>query len=106
MTPSAAPETAVTKPKSLIKRYSWAVLITAAALGVRLLLDPILEFRIAYATFFIAVAISAVLGGWGPGLVSALLGGFAALYFSLSFRRGITYSGLKAPRINLGLLCT
>jgi PAS domain S-box-containing protein len=76
----ATPETTLAKPKSLITRYSWAVLLTAAALGVRLLLDPILESRIAYATFFIAVAISSVLGGWGPGVVSTLLGGFAARY--------------------------
>jgi PAS domain S-box-containing protein len=56
-------------------------LATALAAGVRLLLDPILAFKIPYATFYLAVPISAVLGGWGPGSVSALLGGFAALYF-------------------------
>jgi PAS domain S-box-containing protein len=68
---------------SLIARCLWAVLLTAAALGVRLLLDPILGIRVPYATFYIAVAISAVLGGWGPGVVSALLGGFVAVYFLL-----------------------
>src|SRR5215813_10198656 len=79
MTSEKTPKT----PKSLITRYSCALLITAAALGIRLLMDPLLDSRIPYATFYIAVAISAVLGGWGPGVVSALLGGFAALYFIL-----------------------
>jgi two-component system, cell cycle sensor histidine kinase and response regulator CckA len=89
MPQSATPETALAKQKSLITRYFWAVSITAAALGVRLLLDPVLGFRIAYATFFIAVAISAVVGGWGPGVVSALLGGLAAVYFILPPRHHV-----------------
>jgi PAS domain S-box-containing protein len=48
-----------------------------------------LRFRIPYATFFVAVAISAVLGGWGPGVVSTLLGGFAAVYFILPPRHHV-----------------
>jgi PAS domain S-box-containing protein len=48
-------------------------LITTTAVGVRLLLSPELGDRTNYMTFFAAVAISAALGGWGPGLVSALL---------------------------------
>jgi PAS domain S-box-containing protein len=89
MPQSATPETALAQPKSLITRYAWAVLISAAALGVRLLLDPMLRFRIPYATFFVAVAISAVLGGWGPGVVSTLLGAFGAIYFILPPRHHV-----------------
>ena len=81
--PQGATTETRTKPMSLIARYSWAVLATAAGLGVRLLMDPILGFDIPYATFYISVAISAVLGGWGPGVASALLGGCAAAYFIL-----------------------
>jgi PAS domain S-box-containing protein len=72
-----------TDHKSAIAHYFWAVLTTAVALGLRLLLDPVLGFAIPYATFFVAVAISAILGGWIPGVLSAVLGGFAALYFIL-----------------------
>src|SRR6478672_9923237 len=66
---------------SAIVRYGWGVLITAAALAVRLLLDPILGDEIPYATFFLGVAASSLLGGWGAGVVSSLLGGFFTLYF-------------------------
>ncbi len=68
---------------SLLLRYLAALLITAAATGVRLLMDPVLGFKIPYATFFIAVAISTVLGGWGPGMLSTVCGAVAALYFIL-----------------------
>ncbi len=81
MPQSVTSEITPAKLRSLVARYSWAVLATAVALGVRLLIDPILGFRIAYTTFYIAVAVSAVLGGWGPGALSAVLGGLAALYF-------------------------
>jgi K+-sensing histidine kinase KdpD len=104
MTQGATPETTPARPKARIARYFWAVAITAAALGVRMLLDPILRFRIPYATFYIAAAISAVVGGWGPGAVSAILGGVAALYFILPPR----YHPFKitARTLNSGLSCT
>src|SRR5690242_6417646 len=64
-----------------VTRYGWAVLTTAAALAVRLLLDPILGFAVPYATFFLSVAASSLVGGWEAGIVSALLGGICTLYF-------------------------
>jgi K+-sensing histidine kinase KdpD len=58
-----------------------SVLTTAAALAVRLLLDPTLGFGIPYATFFISVAASSLVSGWKAGIVSALLGGGLHAYF-------------------------
>src|SRR5215469_6629238 len=93
MPQDAAADRTPRKPMSRIARYSWAVLATAAALGLRLLIDPILGPRIPYATFYIAVAISAVLGGWGPGVVSAILGGCAAVFFILPPRYHLAIAG-------------
>src|SRR5690349_14371359 len=67
--------------KPALAGYGWALLTTAAALVVRLLLDPILGFAIPYATFFLSVATSSLMAGWQAGVVSALLGGISTLYF-------------------------
>ncbi len=66
-----------------LSRYGWAILSTSAALGLRLLLDPLLGARIPYATFFVAVALSAVVGGAIPGMLATVLGALAAVYFIL-----------------------
>jgi PAS domain S-box-containing protein len=66
---------------SALVPYGWAVSTTAAALAIRLLLDPVLGFSIPYATFFLAVAMSSLLGGWVSGIIAALLGGISTLYF-------------------------
>src|SRR5215471_15579179 len=44
-------------------------LLAAAALGLRLLLSPCLHDLIPFATFFIPITVSAVLGGIIPGLM-------------------------------------
>ncbi len=71
------------KPRSYLLRYGFAAAAVAAALGFRLLLQPLTGIRVPYAAFFVAVAISAILGGLGPGLFASLLGGLAASYYLL-----------------------
>src|SRR5207248_3498051 len=50
--------------------YLVAGLATAAAFGVRLLLDPLLGDHLPYLTFFAAVVAAAWHGGWWPGLLA------------------------------------
>ncbi len=70
-------------------RYGLPVLSTAAALGVRMLLDPVLGTRIPYATFYVAVALSAVAGGAIPGMIATFLGAVVAAYFVLEPRHSL-----------------
>ena len=72
--------------------YAVAVAATAALLGLRLLLWPVLGDAVPNMTFFPAVMIAAYYGGFGPGLLATLLGAVAADYFLVppyySFRLG------------------
>ena len=64
--------------KRALWRYGLPVACTAAALGLRVLLDPVLGSRIPYATFYVAVMVSAVVGGALPGMIATFLGAWAA----------------------------
>jgi len=64
-----------------LRRFGWPVLLTAAALGLRMLLNPWLGDRIPYGAFYISVTLSAILGGALPGFIAIALGMFAAIYF-------------------------
>jgi PAS domain S-box-containing protein len=85
---------------SPISGYVVAVALTAAALGVRLWLEPALTDRIPFATFFAAVALTAWFGGFGPCLAAIVLGSLASWYFVLEPR--YTFA-LHLPYQSLGL---
>ena len=57
----------------LLLRYGVAVLSVLAALGLKLLIDPLIVQRIPFMFVFAAVIVSAWYGGFGPGLLA--LGG-------------------------------
>ncbi|MBC8036305.1 MAG: DUF4118 domain-containing protein [Rhizobiales bacterium] len=65
-------------------RYFAAVLLVALALAIRLLIAPIGP-AVPFITFFPAAAMSAILGGLGPGLLSAGLGAVIASFLFISF---------------------
>jgi len=62
-------------------RYSLAVCAVAAALILRLLLNPYMGFTAPYMTFFAAVMLAAWFGGLGPGILASILSLLAADYF-------------------------
>ena len=62
-------------------RYGVAIGATAAAILLRLALDPVWGIRLPYITLFPAIMLSAWLGGFWPGIVSTLLCAAAAEYF-------------------------
>lgn len=86
---------------SPISGYIMAVALTAAALGVRLWLDPVLMDRIPFASFFAAVALTAWFGGFGPCLAAIVLGALAVWYFVLEPRHSFA---LDLPYQTLGLI--
>ncbi len=62
--------------------YSLSALAVAAAVGVRLLLDPWMgQAGVPYITFNAALAVVAFLCGRGPGITATILGAFACIYF-------------------------
>lgn len=70
--------------KSAFTRYTVSITSVLAAFLLRLLLLPFLGDETPFITFFPAVAISALYGGLGPGLVSILLSALTAGCFIMS----------------------
>jgi PAS domain S-box-containing protein len=67
--------------RSTLLRYGCAVVSTALALWLRLLLDPIVGNQFPIALFFFAILLTAWYGGTGPALTAVVLGGVSADYF-------------------------
>ena len=85
-----------------VVRYAVAVAATALATLCSLAADPIIA-RIPAAFFLAAVALSAWYGGFGPGLVSAILGLLAIDYFIFPPRFAFDFTNPDDP-ITLGML--
>jgi PAS domain S-box-containing protein len=66
---------------SAAARYAFAVACCVAAFLIRVWLDPVLHASSPLILFAVAVAVSALRGGFGPGLLTVILSCFAALYF-------------------------
>lgn len=57
--------------------YAMAVILVGAAIWARYLLEPILHGEIPFALFFVAVALTAWFGGYGPCLLAVACGAIA-----------------------------
>ena len=66
------------------QRYGVALIISAAALALKLLLLPLVTHDEPAALFFAAVMISAVFGGLGPGLLATAIGALCDEYFFMA----------------------
>jgi PAS domain S-box-containing protein len=77
-------------PSSTISNYGIALLAVAVAILIRAALTPWMGSTFPLATMFSAVAFVVWYGGWGPALVTALVGWFAAGVF---FRGGQGFVG-------------
>jgi PAS domain S-box-containing protein len=64
-----------------VLRFCWPVLLTSAAVSLRMLLSPWLGIHLPFATFYISVTLSAILGGALPGFLAIVLGILASDYF-------------------------
>jgi PAS domain S-box-containing protein len=78
---------------SFALRYGLAVASIALATWVRLLLDPAVGFQFPYATLFFAVLLTAWFGGFGPAVLSVLLGALFSAYFLLPPRGSFSLEG-------------
>lgn len=78
---------------STFARYGLAIALTLIALGIRLAFAPLLSASTPFIFFYPAVFISALYGGFGPGLVAALSGGLMATYFILRPEHALMFEG-------------
>jgi len=76
-----SPQTVGMKPW---QTYLFAVVITAAVLGIRLALDGPLEGQPALVLFAVPIVLSSYVGGFGPGLLATALSLLFASYFLLA----------------------
>jgi len=75
-----------------VARYGVAVLLIAAALGLRMVLQPLLGVSVPYLQFFPAILLAAWYGGFGPGALGTGLSALIAMYLFLP-PAGLAVSG-------------
>jgi diguanylate cyclase (GGDEF)-like protein len=85
-----------------LRWYGLAVGLSALALTLMLLLRPLMESSIFF-LFLAAVAISAMYGGLGPGLVATLLSALAANFFFLAPQYALLGGMEEALRLGIFL---
>jgi PAS domain S-box-containing protein len=66
---------------SVVASYAFAVLCVGLATLLRLQLDDILGSAYTYITFYLALLVSAGVGGWRSGFTALFLGALSASYF-------------------------
>src|SRR3954451_7066102 len=76
-------------PRDTWLNYIIAILLVGLAWWSRALIEPVIGDQIPFATFFVAVGLTAWVGGYGPCLVSVLLGALISWYFVLSPRHAL-----------------
>jgi hypothetical protein len=64
--------------------YAVAVLAALAAWGARAVIEPYLPGSVPFVTYFVAVAVSGWIGGYGPAVLTTALGACIVRYFYMS----------------------
>jgi PAS domain S-box-containing protein len=86
--------------RSSLSAYLLAALVTAAAVGLRALLDPWLGNELALVTLYASLAVAVWVGGLGPALLATAAGYLACNYWFIPPRGALH---LDAPEL-IGLL--
>src|SRR5947209_5099319 len=87
--------------RTALLRYGGAVILTALAVVLRLLLDPLLGEHLPFITLFAAVGFVAWYGGRGPALLALLAGALGVTVFVLQPRYSFA---VAQPEYQVGLL--
>jgi len=66
--------------------YAMAVVLIGLSIWAHILLEPVIHGEIPFALFFVAVALTAWFGGYGPCLLAVALGAITVWYFVLEPR--------------------
>lgn len=84
--------------------YLVAAITTLAALGLRILLDPVLRDQATYLTFLLAILAASRFGGFRPGMLATALSAVALDWFCLEPYTSLAISSSKAMA-GLTLFC-
>ena len=98
--PEPGPDPDAVKPAGLV--YSLAILIALLAVLLRVALQPVLGDYSPYTVALLATVFVAWYGGFGPGLVTLLLSGVAAVYLFVPPRGQVVLDDLP-KQFGLGL---
>ena len=90
-------------PERVKERYGIALACAALAILLRDLLEPLLGHVSFYVTVYMAVTFSALVGGVGPAIATALLGTAGVVYWFVDPRKSFTISDV--PEIHQLLGC-
>lgn len=90
--------------ESTALRYLVAAIMTLGALGLRMLLDPVLRDQATYLTFLLAVLAASRFGGFSPGMLATALSALALDWFFIEPRESLHISSPKAMA-GLALFC-
>ena len=72
--------------RAVLMPYGIAILAVAVAAVLRLGLESILIGSASYIFYMPAILIASALGGWGPGVLTTILGLFLGMFFVADFR--------------------
>ena len=86
---------------SSVSPYLAALLLVAAALLIRLMLQPVVGNGSPFLLFAVAVLAAASYGGWRPGLLATVTSALTGLYFFVEPRYSLRLDG-KSAAIQLG----
>ena len=89
-----------------LRRYGTAVLSVLIAAALRLALDRWLGAGVPFITFFLAVMITAWMGGLGPGLVSSALSSLIANYVFIPPYYALSWGSQDIAAVSIFLLET
>src|SRR5689334_98515 len=90
----ANPEFPSRRVASAVLQYGLSVLLVLCALLVTLLLNP---DTLSTPLFFLAIMLSAWVGGIGPGLAAAALATLAVVYFFLPPKYSLRFNPAELP---------
>jgi PAS domain S-box-containing protein len=80
--------------RPVLLSYGSAIVTVAAATLLRWLFDPLLDERLTYTLFYLAILVSSWYGGLMPGLIAVVLSGFTARYLFIEPRYSLAIDSL------------
>lgn len=90
-------------PQRIATRYATAVASAALAVLLRWVLDPVLGHVAFYITLYITVTFCAVVCGYGPAIVSGVLGFLGLFYWFVDPRHSLSL--IRQPEIHAIVAC-
>ena len=90
--------------RQIFLKYAVAILAVIACLELRLLLTPFLGVNVPFITFFFAVMVAAWYGGFGPGILAALVSTVVADHFFIAPVGSFSFNSANVVALSIFVL--